>query len=380
MINLSRKFTAGGVAAGLFVAVVGLASLRAYSQAGAGGTGIPATRSVRNPLNPQYLTPLMLASLNGDASSVRTLLARGADANEVNVHGTTPLMCAAANGHVNVLETLLRAGAQVNARSVFEQTPLLFAAKYGQASAAQVLISHGAEVNAERHRAITAQALEEIFGEEGGAAQEGIDAGKRSVAVVNAFAEALTNNHPNVAKLLLENGASPSVLGQSGANEALRLSARKGYAELVGPLLSKGAEVNYLDPRGRTALMEAATFGRGAAVEALLDRGAAVDVKDSQGLTALLLAAKSGNAASTRALLAHGAQIETTNGKGETALLIAARSGNGEAVDVLLKSGANRRAKDSEDNTAVMLAEYYGHASVAKRLGGKAVETGKWPN
>src|ERR1700761_7353754 len=92
------------------------------------------------------ITPLMLASMNGDPRAERALLQAGADANSSNANGTTALMFAADSGQPDALEVLLEHGARVNAReSAHGQTALMFAAALNRAAAIKVLLEHGAD-------------------------------------------------------------------------------------------------------------------------------------------------------------------------------------------------------------------------------------------
>ena len=59
--------------------------------------------------------------------------------------------------------------------------------------------------------------------------------------------------------------------------------------EVIGLLLDRGAPINAVDNRGRTALMMAAEIGDAAVVETLLARGADRALRDGQGKTALNL-------------------------------------------------------------------------------------------
>lgn len=61
------------------------------------------------------------ANKTGD---VKSLLAKGANANEVDAKGATPLHAAASNGAVDAAKALLDGGANINAPDVDGNTPL----------------------------------------------------------------------------------------------------------------------------------------------------------------------------------------------------------------------------------------------------------------
>src|SRR5919198_1015198 len=93
-------------------------------------------------------TPLLIASRDGDAQMIETLLAAGADANSATTNGTTALMLASAAGRVDAVKALLAKTANVNAKeSVKGETPIAFAAAFGRADVVRELAAHGADVN-----------------------------------------------------------------------------------------------------------------------------------------------------------------------------------------------------------------------------------------
>jgi hypothetical protein len=124
---------------------------------------------------------------------------------------------------------------------------------------------------------------------------------------------------------------------------ALHLAAAAHRAEVVGPLLARGAEVSAQNRRGAQPLHYAVDGGPGspawspqnqrATVEALLRASADPDAVDKSGVTPLHRAIRNRCAAAVEALLQGGADARRPNGSGSTPLQLAAwttgRSGSG---------------------------------------------------
>lgn len=92
------------------------------------------------------VAPLMMASKNGSAAMIETLIKAGAEANAVEEDGTAPLMLAAASGSADAVKALLDHGAEVNAKEgAHGQTALMFAAALNRDAAIRVLMEHGAD-------------------------------------------------------------------------------------------------------------------------------------------------------------------------------------------------------------------------------------------
>ena len=139
--------------------------------------------------------------------------------------------------------------------------------------------------------------------------------------------------------------------GQAAASKELLKAAGEYEIEPVERLLAAGADVNYQDENGDTALIRAAQcFMCLSTVEPLLEAGADVHLQDEFGDTALLAAAYGDNFAMAGGyvepvdwLLAAGADINHQNKAGHTALQIAVGSGYGDTLLVgrLLAAGAD---------------------------------------
>jgi ankyrin repeat protein len=107
------------------------------------------------------VTPLFLATVGGEPAMVDCLIARGANANEVDGDGISVLAWASIANHVDTVQALLARGAQVNNIDKFGMTPLLYAASidYGDTRVLEKLIAAGADLGAKNKEGVTAAEL-----------------------------------------------------------------------------------------------------------------------------------------------------------------------------------------------------------------------------
>lgn len=260
-------------------------------------------------------TPLMYAVLYGDAESVRFLLENGADANIRNEAGATALMWAMDD--LDTTRLLLRNGADVNARSDDGRTPLLIASSFRQSYDVMKLL---------------------------------LDRGASPSIVVNSYRGPLTplrlaaeSGDEAVLRLLLDRGADAKAMGG-----VLPLLAAMNAADAhCVQLLSQHAD--------RRALKNAATFlvppfsappalSNVSAVQNFFEYGADIKITDPAGRTLLMLAVSSGDAPpeTIKLLIKLGSEVNATSADGRTALDYAAQQGKTAVVDLLVSAGAKR--------------------------------------
>ena len=164
-------------------------------------------------------------------------------------------------------------------------------------------------------------------------------------------------------KVLLDDGVSPNGESQDFPGEpwrfdepatALMAASYNGHIEIVGLLLSAGADVNSMNRYGKTALHFAAHEGHRDIAELLLDHGAGIDAQcqtichAAADLTPLQVAVQWQRVDVAELLIARGANLEATLSyplPGWTALHLAAQTGNVAMVRLLVDSGANVNAK-----------------------------------
>lgn len=156
-----------------------------------------------------FFPPLWQAASDGNEASVRQLLERGADVNEMSSGESTALHIAACGGFEVVARLLLEKGADVNAKSRHGDTALHLAACYMHIGVARLLLEMGADVNAKSDNESTA-----LF-------------------------EALYSKDEAMMRLLLENGADAKAKNKYGYT-VLYIATIRQYTTIVQLILEYG--------------------------------------------------------------------------------------------------------------------------------------------
>jgi ankyrin repeat protein len=334
-------------------------------------------------------TPLHYAVRADDLETTKLLLKAGANAKVANRYGASPLSLAAINGNAAITAVLLEAGADPNGVVSKGQTILMTAARTGNRDVVKLLLDRGANV----------AATEETLGE-------------------NALMWAASENHGDVVTLLLQRGADVNAKSKSlsfpkpsfglegvltilprGAWPALMYAARDGAPDATRALVEGGAELNYQDAEGTTALVRALENSHYDTAAVLIEKGADPNLADTSGMAALYAAVDMNslgeiygrpprrvNARHTALdvmalLLEHkadpNAQLkgptltrahtpgDSTLGAGTTPLMRAAMHGDYKAMNVLLAHGADVKVASRTGATAIMLAAGLGRGTSA---------------
>ena len=138
-------------------------------------------------------------------------------------------------------------------------------------------------------------------------------------------------------------------------------AAREGDVDMVISLLKSGADVDFMDEDGETALMTAAYKGHAVIVGILINAGAAIDIQDKSGsgagFTALMWAAHEGYDEIAGLLLEAKADPNLQTDRGYTALMWAAQQGHCEIALQLLGRDANAFMVNNDGDTALTLAQ-----------------------
>ena len=233
-------------------------------------------------------TPLILASIEGQATTVAQLLKRNADARARDNSGKNSVHHAAARNSTWIVRNLLRnapSSKYINAADDQGRTALGVASEGGNRTMVALLIFYGADVKTTDRDWWT------------------------------PLQGAASGGHEATVRLLLDHGAHIEVASPTGWT-ALHGAASSGHEATVRLLLDHGARIEAASSSGWTALHGAAENGHEATVRLLLDCGAPIEAQSFTRSTALHGAASSGHEATVRLLLDRGAHIEAASSTG----------------------------------------------------------------
>jgi len=325
-------------------------------------------------------TPIAIAARRGNGSSVRVLLASGADPTKDDEAGRTPLMEAAGMGEESVLAALLETtavdSAHVNASDAFGRTALAYAATAGEAGAVARLLAAGANAGAQDKRGETAlfYAIDARAAECVNELIDASDLSHRNQAGEHAVLLAAATGDAALLDLFLSDDRAAALLNvpDHTGHTPLMAAAIHGSQPCLEALMNHSADHAAVDDAGRTALMFAAQSRDATeAINVLLERASDIDAADQDGDTPLHHAARRGRAENIAAILdrfSGTVSIDARNAYDETPLMLAARSGSADAVRMLMEHGAASAVADDRGKTPLMFAARYGDAEIVGLL------------
>ena len=242
-------------------------------------------REMINAYDDEGRTRLINAACEDRWGEVRALIAVGADVNKAMLSlgdyrsgGITVLMIAALRAEPVVIDALLAANADVNAVDNVGTTALCRAIGSENIYAVKALVKAGAGV---------------------------FNSNKNSEPAFLLAAESENGEIFDFMLTLIPGSDSPGL----NAGMALSRCIKRGKIDRVKALLEAGADVNWPDAEGWTALMSAQVFGPPELTRLLLEAGADKDVVDDSGYSPLAMAIINRNRGAIRMLKAGGALL-----------------------------------------------------------------------
>ena len=327
-------------------------------------------------------TPLMAACLNGNATSVSTLIDRGADLNyQEPKRGRTGLILACKNGKAEVVEVLLHRGAAVSITDRNGVTALMWSSKNGHIPCVVSLLSRGAGINTFDNFDWTAvhyaakhghREIVELLAGAGAALQirEKLEEGKTPLMLAAQYGRRDTVNS------LLDHGSDVNARTTKDDLTALMLAAKEGHKGTVKVLLERGADARMCDVYGWTALHFAASWGRKETATILIVEGGALvnamprkKLSGGGGTTPLIVATKGQQVEVLAILLEHGGDPALNDeASGRNIMCYAAAEGLTSVVKCLIDHGVDLNMRDSRGMTPLMLAVINGHGETLRLL------------
>ncbi len=252
-------------------------------------------------------TPLMFAAREGCVACLPILADAGANLNQTDPDGITPMVNAIINGHYDVARFLLDKGADPN---LADKTGR--AALYAAVDAHTLPASNRPSPNEADNESTSLDLVKAVLAHGGDVNTQlktqqpyrtKVDRGNDTMLTTGTtpLLRAAKAGDVVVIALLLEKGADAKLATRNGINPIMaaaglgtkeedtvgRKKTEKEMIDSIEPCLNAGADVNAIDSRGQTALHGAAQKGWNQVVQYLVDHGAKVDVKDKKGLTPL---------------------------------------------------------------------------------------------
>ncbi|MHC4954875.1 MAG: ankyrin repeat domain-containing protein [Planctomycetota bacterium] len=269
----------------------------------------------------------------------------------------TALHDAAKNGDLELAKHLIRDGAEIDAREKEGHTPLHEAARAGHLELVKLLIGEGADVEAKCEDNATplyAAALDERVSVVEGTLTWG---GGREIASTPLHS-AVHGQNVELIGLLLSHGADTNAKNGKGETPLHQTARQFDFAtnlELARLLVRNGADVNAKDGGGQTPLHNFARLPDFHTAELLVAHGADVSAKDNHGRTPL-----------------HAAPVAFTNIEVHRAAGIE----GARIAELLIKKGADVTARNRDGDTPLHVAAEKAHLAVMKMLLARDVDIG----
>lgn len=162
---------------------------------------------------------------------------------------------------------------------------------------------------------------------------------------------ALAAQRGNAEKIdrLVKEGVNVNAIGKRGTTPLMWVVALENEKGMR-LLLKKGANPNYIPPKGSEFYSSSVTYllsesNKSNLLKIVLDNGGDPNARNpyENNKTALMVAAESGKLANLKLLLAHGGVVNARDSKGMSALFLAVETGHFEVAYYLLAHGADYR-------------------------------------
>ena len=233
------------------------------------------------------------------------------------------------------------------------QTPLHYAAEKDFTDGIQLMVDRGVDTDITDNNGFSSYLWAVVAGQRGATNKLltlGVDVNSTSADGKSALGWAASLGYSSIAELLVHNGAVVMSMTRNTQMVPLEEAAACGDFLTVQLLLRWGADPNYRDRDGWSAIHWAAEEGHMEIVRLLLNDGANVNAVSSYGTSPLHCAANGGQNNIVSLLLQQGADPLKSTCHGWTPLHHAAFMGHSHVVQSLLEDDRTRSSASHQDN------------------------------
>lgn len=360
---------------------------------------------IKNGLNVNELfneeCPISIAARYGNYDVIKVLIENGADINTIDKMGDSPLTNVLKRYSFNRLTLLndyfkgmkqialymIEKGADINFENKMayysDNTPLLLASKSGDIELVSLLISKGAQLNSKPLNSFSKpDFLKLVQAGNLQAVEFFIKAGYRLKGDnINSLILACLQNDYAMTKLLIDYGADVNFSDESGET-ALHYAAINERKEIIELLLQRGASVDAINNQNKFPYdlctneelkkkLKPQNSGKISAISnikiffqaidnadydeitRLIKKGIDVNILNSDGITSLIAAVKNDDLEMMKFLTGNGADVNKPDRTGRTALHLAIELKNLNLVKFLIENKADPNLKDRDEYTAL---------------------------
>jgi ankyrin repeat protein len=311
-----------------------------------------------------WISPAILAILNGDLEELRDLLARGqASPYDEDIDGDTLLHIAALNDEDDIARLLLFCGADIeyenprgwNFHDHVRQRVISRDDRWLTFPSALDYEQCGYSIIHKIVIGLIPLDLEEQLRVSAAAVNDRDKLGRTPLHYAALAGDVST------MRILMKYHANPGIADNENG-VPLHLATLWGHLDAASLLIEQGANIDVMDDIVGSPLHHVATSGRfdnhtaESLVKLLIHAGAKLDFRNNHGRTAFMYALNAGNTNTARAFLENGADINAVCENGQSALAQCIAANQRVLISLLLDWGADYQKFDKFGNSILHLA------------------------
>lgn len=222
----------------------------------------------------------------GNKKRIVNMLKKGQDANAKNVEGIPAIQLAIFRNDLSLVKLLVKYGADINMLSEDNDayTPLETACYYGKIDIVNYLLSIKCSLDDDSLRIAALMGYSTIVKI---LIANGADVNRLDAWLSTPIHWAVQESEIDIVKILIENGADINILDGTGQTP-LYIAAGENYCDILELLLNNNADIDYTE--STSPFMIACAFDNYESAKMLLEHGADINFVDDDGRTALFYA------------------------------------------------------------------------------------------